>query len=138
MSLRGKVLNAEKTDLGRLLKNKEINDIISAIGAGFGEDFDIKKIRYNKIILMTDADVDGSHIDILLLTFFYKYMRELIENGHVYLAVPPLYKVVKGNKTIYLKDDEELEQYKKKNKIGDLNLQRFKGSNWPLRTLLTL
>ena len=136
MALRGKVLNAEKTELSRLLGNKEINDIITAIGAGFGKDFNIKKIRYDKIILMTDADVDGSHIDILLLTFFYKYMKELIEKGHIYITVPPLYRAIKGSSYTYLKNDKALEEYRKKNATFDL--QRFKGSNWPLRTLLTL
>ena len=125
MALRGKVLNAEKTELNRLLGNKEINDIITAIGAGFGKDFNIKKIRYDKIILMTDADVDGSHIDILLLTFFYKYMKELIEEGHIYITVPPLYRAVKGSNYTYLKDDKALEEYRKKTATFDL--QRFKG-----------
>lgn len=125
MALRGKVLNAEKTELSRLLGNKEINDIITAIGAGFGKDFNIKKIRYDKIILMTDADVDGSHIDILLLTFFYKYMRELIEEGHIYITVPPLYRAVKGSSYTYLKDDAALQEYRKKTTTFDL--QRFKG-----------
>lgn len=125
MALRGKVLNAEKTELSRLLGNKEINDIITAIGAGFGKDFNIKKIRYDKIILMTDADVDGSHIDILLLTFFYKYMKELIEEGHIYITVPPLYRAVKGSSYTYLKDDKALEEYREKNTTFDL--QRFKG-----------
>lgn len=127
MALRGKVLNSEKTDLDKLLKNKEINDIISAIGAGFGDTFDINKIRYDKLIIMTDADIDGSHISILILTFLYKYMRKMIEEGHVYIAVPPLYKVVKGSKNIYLKDDRELEEYRKHHTIGELDLQRFKG-----------
>lgn len=127
MALRGKVLNSEKTDLDKLLKNKEINDIISAIGAGFGDAFDINKIRYDKLIIMTDADSDGSHISILILTFLYKYMRKMIEEGHVYVAVPPLYKVVKGSKNIYLKDDRELEEYRKHHTIGELDLQRFKG-----------
>lgn len=125
MALRGKVLNAEKTELSRLLGNKEINDIVTAIGAGFGKDFNIKKIRYDKIILMTDADVDGSHIDILLLTFFYKYMKELIEEGHIYITVPPLYRAVKGSSYTYLKDDKALEEYRKKTATFDL--QRFKG-----------
>lgn len=125
MALRGKVLNAEKTELSRLLGNKEINDIITAIGAGFGKDFNIKKIRYDKIILMTDADVDGSHIDILLLTFFYKYMKELIEEGHIYITVPPLYRAVKGSSYTYLKDDAALQEYRKKTTTFDL--QRFKG-----------
>ena len=125
MALRGKVLNAEKTEPSRLLGNKEINDIITAIGAGFGKDFNIKKIRYDKIILMTDADVDGSHIDILLLTFFYKYMKELIEEGHIYITVPPLYRAVKGSSYTYLKDDAALQEYRKKTITFDL--QRFKG-----------
>lgn len=125
MALRGKVLNAEKTELSRLLSNKEINDIITAIGAGFKETFNIKKSRYGKIILMTDADVDGNHIDILLLTFFHKYMKDLIKQGYVYVAVPPLYRAIKGTKYIYLKDDSTLEEYKKKN--SNFELQRFKG-----------
>lgn len=125
MALRGKVLNAEKTELSKLLGNKEINDIITAIGAGFGKDFNINKIRYDKIILMTDADVDGSHIDILLLTFFYKYMKELIEEGHIYITVPPLYRAVKGSSYTYLKDDKALEEYRKK--TLNFDLQRFKG-----------
>lgn len=136
MALRGKVLNAEKTDVTKMLENKEISGIISAIGAGFGADFDVRKSRYGKVILLTDADVDGSHIQILLLTFLFKYMRPLIEKGMVYVATPPLYRIVKGNNYLYLQDDRALEDYKKKNK--NFEIQRFKGSIWSLRTFPTL
>lgn len=125
MALRGKVLNVEKTTIDKMMSNKEISTMIAAFGAGFKEAFDINQCRYGKIILLTDSDVDGSHIDILLLTFLYKYMRELIEKGYVYIAVPPLYRAIKGNKYTYLKDEKELEEYNKTNK--NYSLQRFKG-----------
>ena len=117
--------------MDKVLANAEIKTMINAFGCGFsegyGNDFDISKLRYNKIILMTDADVDGSHIDTLLLTFLYRFMPELIYNGHVYIAMPPLYKVVpKKGEGVYLYDDKELERYRKTHK-GEFTLQRYKG-----------
>ncbi|MBC8532055.1 DNA topoisomerase (ATP-hydrolyzing) subunit B [Gehongia tenuis] len=127
LPLRGKILNVEKTRLGRILGNNEIKAMATAFGAGIGEDFDVSKLRYHRIICMTDADVDGSHIRTLMLTFFYRYMRPLIDEGHVYIAQPPLYKVVKSKKEKYLYKDEELEAYL--NEIGREGavIQRYKG-----------
>ena len=101
--------------------------MITAFGAGMKEDFDDTKLRYNKIVIMTDADVDGSHIRILLLTFFFRFMRPLIENGHVYIAQPPLYKLEKGKKEYYFYNDEELEAFYKENGTGTGEMQRYKG-----------
>ena len=125
LPLRGKVLNAEKTKVEELLKNEEILSIIYSIGAGFGEDFNINKSNYNKVIIMTDADDDGAHIQILLLTFFFRYMKPLIEAGKVYIALPPLYKVSNKNTIEYAWTDEELKE--KCRKIKNYSIQRFKG-----------
>ena len=126
LPLRGKVLNAEKTKVDELLKNEEILSLIHAIGAGFGNnDFNANKSNFNKVIIMTDADDDGAHIQILLLTFFFRYMRPLIEAGKVYIALPPLYKVSNKNTIQYAWNDTELQELTRK--IKNYNIQRFKG-----------
>ncbi len=125
LPLRGKVLNTEKCTMSDIEKNLELNTLIYALGAGVGADFDYKESNYNKVIIMTDADDDGSHIQILLLTFFYRYMRPLVEQGMVYIALPPLYKVTKGKQSEYCYTDEELEELKKK--FGKAEVQRYKG-----------
>lgn len=127
LPLQGKVLNSEKTDITKLLANKEIKSLIRAIGAGFGNDFDINKVRYKKIIIMADADVDGSHIRVLLMTFFFKYMRPLIEHGYIYLAMAPLYKVEKGTKIEYLLDDSQLAEYKRTHQGQKYEVTYMKG-----------
>jgi len=132
LPIRGKILNVEKASMDKVLANAEIKTMINAFGCGFsegyGNDFDISKLRYDKIILMTDADVDGSHIDTLLLTFLYRFMPELIYDGHVYIAMPPLYKAVpKKGEGRYLYNDKELEKYRATHKEGSFTLQRYKG-----------
>ncbi|WP_027123737.1 DNA topoisomerase (ATP-hydrolyzing) subunit B [Mycoplasmoides pirum] len=127
LPLRGKILNVEKAKLERIFENAEISAMVSAIGAGVNPEFDLTKIRYNKIIIMTDADVDGAHIRILLLTFFFRYMLPLIENNHIYIAQPPLYRVSFGKQNIYMHTDSELEEWKKNNPDKKFELQRYKG-----------
>ena len=126
LPLRGKVINSEKSNIDELLKNEEINTLIYTIGAGVGADFDVNDSNYDKVIIMTDADVDGAHIQILLLTFFYRYMRGLIEAGKLYIAMPPLYKLDYGKKKYYAYSDEELEEIKREN-TGKYSIQRYKG-----------
>lgn len=131
LPIRGKILNVEKASMDKVLANAEIKTMINAFGCGFsegyGNDFDISRLRYNKIVLMTDADVDGSHIDTLLLTFLYRFMPELIYDGHVFIAMPPLFKVIpKRGEEQYLYDEKELERYRKTH-TGDFTLQRYKG-----------
>ncbi len=126
LPLRGKVLNVEKARLAKLLDNAELKSIITALGTGIREDFSAEKLRYHKLIIMADADVDGAHICTLLLTFFYRYLRTLIEKGHVYIAKPPLYQIKEGKKTAYLYTDEELSHFRKDHN-GNFSLKRFKG-----------
>jgi DNA gyrase subunit B len=132
LPIRGKILNVEKAGIDKVLANAEIKTMVTAFGCGFlegyGNDFDISKLRYNKIIIMTDADVDGAHIDTLLLTFFYRFMPELIHQGHIYLATPPLYKVIpKKGAGEYLYDDKALEKYRRTHAGNNFTLQRYKG-----------
>lgn len=125
LPLRGKVLNTEKCTLSDIEKNEELNTLIYTLGAGVGPDFDYKESNYGKVIIMTDADDDGSHIQILLLTFFYRYMRPLLEQGMIYIALPPLYKVTKGKTTEYIYSDQELDALRRK--LGKVEIQRYKG-----------
>jgi DNA gyrase subunit B len=125
LPIRGKILNVERARLGKALMNKEVRSIITAVGAGIGEEFDIEKCRYHRIVLLTDADVDGSHIRTLLLTLIFRNMKGLLDRGYIYVAQPPLYRVKRGAKVIYLKNDEELEAFRKQ--YPKVNPTRFKG-----------
>jgi topoisomerase-4 subunit B len=125
LPLRGKVLNTEKCSLADIEKNEELNTLIYTLGAGVGPDFDFSDSNYGKVIIMTDADDDGSHIQILLLTFFYRYMRPLLEHGMVYIALPPLYRVSKGKQIEYCYTNEELDALRAK--LGKVDIQRYKG-----------
>ena len=127
LPIRGKILNVERARLDRMLKNNEIQALISAIGAGVGEEFDVTKIRYHKIVLMADADVDGSHIRTLLLTFFFRQMRELMEREYVYIAQPPLYSTVVGKEKTYLKDDAAKNAFLAEHPNHKKDFQRLKG-----------
>jgi len=126
LPLRGKVLNVEKARIDKILSNKEILSLIQAIDAGVGDEFDAEKTRYHKIVIMTDADIDGAHIRTLLLTFFFRYMKPLINLGYIYIAQPPLYKVQQGKKSQYAYTEEQLQTALAEMK-GRPNIQRYKG-----------
>ena len=127
LPLRGKVINTEKAKLDEILKNEEINTIIHTVGAGVGSDFNVEDSNYDKVIIMTDADDDGAHIQILLLTFFYRYMKPLVETGHVYVAMPPLYKITCGKEHFYVWTDNERKEVIEKHKNQKTTTQRYKG-----------
>jgi DNA gyrase subunit B len=129
LPLWGKMLNVEKTRIDKVMANEKLMPVISSLGTGAGSDFDLSRLRYHKVIIMADADVDGSHIRTLLLTFFFRYMKELVEKGHIYIAMPPLYKVVISKKEYYAYNDQERDKIIKRNKVsaGGANIQRYKG-----------
>lgn len=127
LPIRGKILNVEKATMDRILGNEEIRSLFTAMGTGFGSEFDVSKARYHKLILMTDADVDGAHIRTLLLTLIFRYMRPLLDAGYIYIAQPPLYQIKQGKKEIYLDTDEQLNQWRQDNPEARYSLQRYKG-----------
>src|SRR5438552_10514628 len=123
LPLRGKIINSEKNRIDKVLSNAEIQLLVQVIGTGIGEEFDIAKLRYNRIIVMTDADVDGAHIRTLVLTFLYRHMPELFERGHIYIAVPPLYLARLGNQQNYLEKDSQLEELLVRERFADLEIE---------------
>jgi DNA gyrase subunit B len=127
--LRGKMLNTERARLDKIIDTEELKNLIIALGSGIGETFDISNLRYHRIVLMNDADVDGEHITTLALTFFYRHLPEIVENGYLYIAMPPLYKVTAGKEQSYAYSDEERDELVSKMKIGKINvgIQRYKG-----------
>jgi DNA gyrase subunit B len=129
LPLRGKILNTERARLDKILGNNEVRALITALGTGVGDDFNIEGLRYGRVIIMTDADVDGAHIRTLLLTFFFRYMAALIEHGHLFIAQPPLYQIKHKKEVVYVYSDDEKDAYVKKlnGETGSVNLQRYKG-----------
>ena len=121
------MLNVEKARIDKVYGNEKLLPVVMALGAGIGEDFDETRLRYHKVIIMADADVDGSHIRTLLLTFFFRYLRPLVDNGYVYIACPPLFRVYQGNEGYYAYDEKEVEEIKKMNGWREPKLQRYKG-----------